>query len=122
MIGDAAESSSQALERYVSEKLAAMSLIVSSDDVRTLSTKGRRWADSERVEYMARFIEEEGLEREEKVEGVRGMLEGVVEGVNQDGRHKTRLRVSSSSVGRTAFGGRGRGARKGCGRVGTPPR
>jgi len=30
---------------------------------------------------MARFVEEEGLEREEKVEGVRGMLEGVVEGV-----------------------------------------
>lgn len=31
---------------------------------------------------MARFVEEEGLEREEKVEGVRGMLEGVVEGVS----------------------------------------
>ena len=32
---------------------------------------------------MARFVEEEGLEREEKVEGVRGMLEGVVEGVRR---------------------------------------
>jgi len=32
---------------------------------------------------MARFIEEEGLERDEKVEGVRGMLEGVVEGVSE---------------------------------------
>jgi hypothetical protein len=31
---------------------------------------------------MARFVEEEGLEREEKVEGVKGMLEGVVEGVS----------------------------------------
>lgn len=31
---------------------------------------------------MARFVEEDGLEREEKVEGVRGMLEGVVEGVS----------------------------------------
>ena len=30
---------------------------------------------------MARFVEEEGLEKEEKVEGVRGMLEGAVEGV-----------------------------------------
>jgi hypothetical protein len=30
---------------------------------------------------MARFIEEEGLERVEKVEGVKAMLEGVVEGV-----------------------------------------
>lgn len=28
---------------------------------------------------MARFVEEEGLERGEKVEGVRDMLEGVVE-------------------------------------------
>jgi hypothetical protein len=28
---------------------------------------------------MARFVEEEGLERDEKVEGVRGMLEGFVE-------------------------------------------
>jgi hypothetical protein len=31
---------------------------------------------------MARFVEEEGLEKEEKVEGVRAMLEGVVEGVS----------------------------------------
>ena len=28
---------------------------------------------------MARFVEEEGLEREEKIEGVKGMLEGFVE-------------------------------------------
>lgn len=31
---------------------------------------------------MARFVEEEGLERDEKTEGVKGMLEGVVEGVS----------------------------------------
>ncbi|KAK1925704.1 hypothetical protein DB88DRAFT_484831 [Papiliotrema laurentii] len=59
-----AESSSQALERFLSAQLAGLSLTVPSDD----------------VEYMARFVEEEGLEREEKVEGVKGMLEGVVEG------------------------------------------
>ncbi|ORX37363.1 hypothetical protein BD324DRAFT_625852 [Kockovaella imperatae] len=58
-----AESSSQALERYLSEKLSSLSLQVPDDD----------------VEYMARFVEEEGLERDEKIEGVRGMLEGVVE-------------------------------------------
>lgn len=28
---------------------------------------------------MARFVEEDGIEREDKVEGVRGMLEGVIE-------------------------------------------
>lgn len=33
------------------------------------------------VEIIARFVEED-LEREDKVEGVRGMLEGVVEGVS----------------------------------------
>ena len=32
---------------------------------------------------MARFVEEEGLEKEEKVEGVRGMLEGVVDPVRR---------------------------------------
>ncbi|RSH92046.1 hypothetical protein EHS25_009417 [Saitozyma podzolica] len=57
-----AESSSQALERYITAQLAALDLDVPSDD----------------VEYMARFVEEEGLERVEKVEGVKGMLEGVV--------------------------------------------
>ena len=31
---------------------------------------------------MARFVEEEGLEPEEKVEGIRGMLEGIVEDVS----------------------------------------
>ena len=30
---------------------------------------------------MARLVEEEGLERQEKIEGVRGMLEGVIEEV-----------------------------------------
>jgi hypothetical protein len=28
---------------------------------------------------MARFVEEEGLDRDEKVEGIRGMLDGLVE-------------------------------------------
>lgn len=32
---------------------------------------------------MARFVEEEGLEREEKVEGVKGMIEGVLDPVCQ---------------------------------------
>lgn len=58
-----AESSSQALERYLAEQLAGLSLEVPSED----------------VEFMARFVEEEGLESDEKVEGVKGMLEGVVE-------------------------------------------
>ncbi|WWD17637.1 hypothetical protein CI109_102078 [Kwoniella shandongensis] len=58
-----AESSGQALERYILNQLASLSLSVPQDD----------------VEMMARFVEEEGLEREEKVEGVRAMLEGVVE-------------------------------------------
>lgn len=58
-----AESSSQALERYLAEQLAGLKLEVPDED----------------VEFMARFVEEEGLEVEEKVEGVRGMLEGVVE-------------------------------------------
>ncbi|ORY29369.1 hypothetical protein BCR39DRAFT_565179 [Naematelia encephala] len=58
-----AESSSQALERFLSSQLASLSLTVPQDD----------------VEFMSRFIEEEGLEREEKVEGARAMLEGVIE-------------------------------------------
>ena len=36
---------------------------------------------------MARFVEEEGMEKEEKVEGVRGMLEGMVEGVSHEAIH-----------------------------------
>ncbi|KAK8866157.1 hypothetical protein IAR55_001308 [Kwoniella newhampshirensis] len=59
-----AESSGQALERYIVNQLASLSISVPQDD----------------LEMMARFVEEEGLEREEKVEGVRAMLEGVVEG------------------------------------------
>jgi hypothetical protein len=31
---------------------------------------------------MARFVEEDGVLREEKVEGVKGMLEGLVESVS----------------------------------------
>lgn len=61
-----AESSGQALERFITEQLSALSLTVPSDD----------------VEFMARFVEED-MEKEEKLEGVRSMLEGVVEGVSQ---------------------------------------
>ncbi|WWC58847.1 uncharacterized protein I303_101391 [Kwoniella dejecticola CBS 10117] len=61
---DEAESSAQALERYIAEQLTGLSISVPQDD----------------VEMMARFVEEEGLERDEKLEGVKGMLEGVVEG------------------------------------------
>ncbi|WVF70454.1 hypothetical protein IAT40_005244 [Kwoniella sp. CBS 6097] len=59
-----AESSAQALERYILDQLSSLSLMVPQDD----------------IEMMARFVEEEGLERDEKLEGVKGMLEGVVEG------------------------------------------
>ena len=31
---------------------------------------------------IARFVEEEGIERDEKIEGVRGMLEGYLEEVS----------------------------------------
>lgn len=58
-----AESSSQALERYLKQQLDELELEVPQDD----------------LEMMARFIEEEGLEKEEKVEGVHAMLEGMVE-------------------------------------------
>ncbi|WWC86504.1 uncharacterized protein L201_001381 [Kwoniella dendrophila CBS 6074] len=61
---DEAESSAQALERYITDQLSSLSLSVPQDD----------------VEMMARFVEEEGLERDEKLEGVKGMLEGVVDG------------------------------------------
>lgn len=59
------ESSGQALERFITAQLEALSLTVPSDD----------------VEFMARFVEED-MEKDEKLEGVRGMLEGVVEGVS----------------------------------------
>lgn len=58
-----AESSSQALERYLRQQLDDLKLEVPQDD----------------MEMMARFIEEEGLERDEKIEGVQAMLEGLVE-------------------------------------------
>lgn len=59
------ESSGQALERFITAQLEALSLSVPADD----------------VEFMARFVEED-MEKDEKLEGVRGMLEGVVEGVS----------------------------------------
>lgn len=58
-----AESSSQALERYLKLQLDDLKIDVPEDD----------------LEMMARFVEEEGLEKEEKVEGVRAMLEGMVD-------------------------------------------
>ncbi|RSH79137.1 uncharacterized protein EHS24_001175 [Apiotrichum porosum] len=58
----AEDGSGAALERYISDQMAGLSLAVPADD----------------VEMMARFVEED-LEREDKVEGVKGMLEGVVE-------------------------------------------
>ncbi|KIR27937.1 hypothetical protein I309_03257 [Cryptococcus deuterogattii LA55] len=61
---DPVESSGQALERYIVEQLSSLSLSAPQDD----------------IEMMARFVEEEGLERDEKTEGVKGMLEGVIEG------------------------------------------
>ncbi|WVQ76990.1 hypothetical protein IAR50_006669 [Cryptococcus sp. DSM 104548] len=64
MSKDDAESSAQALERYILAQLERLSLSAPQDD----------------IEMMARFVEEEGLEREEKAEGVKGMLEGVVDG------------------------------------------
>ncbi|BEJ16948.1 hypothetical protein CspHIS471_0603490 [Cutaneotrichosporon sp. HIS471] len=57
-----------ALERFIADKFAAMSLSVPSDD----------------VEMMARFVEEDGIDREDKVEGVRGMLEGALETMPAD--------------------------------------
>ncbi|EIW72370.1 hypothetical protein TREMEDRAFT_66851 [Tremella mesenterica DSM 1558] len=60
-----AESSAQALERFIASQLASLSLAVPEDD----------------VEYMARFVEEEGLDRDAKLEGLRGMLESFVSDV-----------------------------------------
>lgn len=62
-MSEAAESSSQALERYLTDQLDSLEIEVPQDD----------------LEMMARFIEEEGLERDEKIEGVRAMLEGMTE-------------------------------------------
>lgn len=57
---------------------------------------------------MSRLIEEEGMEREERLEGVRGMLEGVVEGVSYDlprdgSPSAQRLRVSCRPTGSTTL-------------------
>lgn len=61
--GEEAESSSQGLERFLREQLSSLSIEVPQDD----------------LEMMARFVEEEGLEKDEKVEGVRAMVEGLVD-------------------------------------------
>ena len=62
-MSDEAESSGQALERFMKEQCDALSIEMPEDD----------------LEMMARFVEEEGLEKEEKVEGVRAMIEGFVD-------------------------------------------
>jgi hypothetical protein len=62
-MADEAESSAQALERFMKEQFDTLSIEVPEDD----------------LEMMARFVEEEGLEKEEKVEGVRAMIEGFVD-------------------------------------------
>lgn len=58
-----AESSSQGLERFLKKQLEDLSINIPEDD----------------LEMMARFVEEEGLEKDEKVEGVRAMIEGLVD-------------------------------------------
>jgi hypothetical protein len=62
-MSDEAESSGQALERYMKEQFSVLAIEVPEDD----------------LEMMARFVEEEGLEKDEKVEGVRAMIEGFVD-------------------------------------------
>ena len=62
-MSEGGESSSQALERYLKQQLEELKIQVPEDD----------------LEMMARFVEEEGLEKDEKIEGVRAMLEGMVE-------------------------------------------
>jgi len=62
-MSDEAESSGQALERYMKEQFGVLAIEVPEDD----------------LEMMARFVEEEGLEKAEKVEGVRAMIEGFVD-------------------------------------------
>jgi len=76
-------STSRALEEYITAQFSSLALEVPNDD----------------IEFIARFVEEEGMEREDKIEGVKGMLEGVVEGVSaartssRRGRTKTAYRV-----------------------------
>lgn len=62
-----AESSSQALEAFLTGQLAKLSIQLPKDE----------------IEFMSQFLEEEGMERADKIEGVKGMLEGVIEGVSQ---------------------------------------
>jgi len=62
-MSDEAESSGQALERFMKEQFGILAIEVPEDD----------------LEMMARFVEEEGLEKDEKVEGVRAMIEGFVD-------------------------------------------
>lgn len=62
-MSEGGESSSQALERYLKQQLDELKIQVPEDD----------------LEMMARFVEEEGLEKDEKVEGVRAMLEGMID-------------------------------------------
>jgi hypothetical protein len=63
IMSDEAESSGQALERFMKEQFTVLAIEVPEDD----------------LEMMARFVEEEGLEKDEKVEGVRAMIEGFVD-------------------------------------------
>jgi len=62
-MSDEAESSGQALERFMKDQFDVLAIEVPEDD----------------LEMMARFVEEEGLEKDEKVEGVRAMIEGFVD-------------------------------------------
>jgi hypothetical protein len=62
-MSDFAETSSQGLEKFLTAQLEGLGISIPSDD----------------LEYIARFVEEDGLEVDEKVEGVKGMLEGLVE-------------------------------------------
>ncbi|GMK54132.1 hypothetical protein CspeluHIS016_0107180 [Cutaneotrichosporon spelunceum] len=56
------------LESFIATKFAALHLAVPPDD----------------VEMMARFVEEDGIERADVADGVRGMLEGAVETLPPD--------------------------------------
>lgn len=60
---EGAESSSQGLERFLKKQLDDLNIELPEDD----------------LEMMARFVEEEGLEKDEKVEGVRAMMEGLID-------------------------------------------
>ncbi|WVN89166.1 uncharacterized protein L203_104382 [Cryptococcus depauperatus CBS 7841] len=57
------ESSEQALERFVARQLEGLSLSAHQDD----------------VVMIARFVEEEGIEPEEKIEGIKSMLDDIVD-------------------------------------------